>query len=106
MAEDGGNTDEGLEGDDHVEDFDVGLSDREVPKWVRPAVWSGIPVVLLVLYVFALPVPIIFLEEKDMLPYGPKLEMFYNVTLGPLTWMYENLGWYQDYLDWLDRLFR
>ena len=105
MAEDGKPTDAGLEGDSTAEDFDVGLSDREVPKWVRPAVWTGIPIVLLAVYFFVLPAPIIFLGEKDLLPYGPNLEVFYEITLGPITWMYDNLQWYQNYLDWLETLF-
>ena len=75
-----------------------------VPKWLRPALLGTAPVILAALYFLALPVLIIFLEAKDMLPYSPGLGVFYELIFYPITWLYENVTWFQNYIDWLDQV--
>ena len=86
------------------EDFEVRLGDQAVPKWIRPAMWGAAPFVLVVLYLFALPVLIIFLESKDLLSHGgPKWYAFLEAALSPISWLYENVELYQRYLDWFQQ---
>lgn len=87
------------------EDFGIPPENHEVPKWIRPTVWAGTPMVLLALYVFALPVAIIFLEAKNMLSSNSQFETFLEVACSPLTWMAENLEFYERYIEWLISLF-
>lgn len=65
----------------------------------------GVLVLFPVLYVGGLPVVIVALEEKNLLPDRGLVFGFLSAMVKPLVWLHDHFTLFRDYIDWLSKLF-
>lgn len=65
----------------------------------------GVLVLLPVLYVGVFPAVIVALDEKNLLPNaGLVFDLLSGMAI-PLAWLYDHFTPFEDYIDWLSKLF-